>query len=460
MQVDEEGGTDAPIERLTKPLRLFAAHKLAGAGLLVAATVVALIWANSPHGDAYRAILDTKLTFGLGGFSLSKPLHLWINDGLMGVFFFVVGLEIKREFLSGELSSPRKAVLPIVAAIGGMVVPAGIYFALNAGGPGASGWAIAMATDIAFCLGMLALLGDRAPSSLKIFLTALAIVDDIGAIVVIALFYTAEISMLSLGAGAVILAVSIAANVLGVRNSIFYFILGTLTWLAFLKSGVHATLAAVLMAFTIPAKTRLAPGAFADRVNALLDSFRSDDDESGQKARFLTYEQHHALDALNESVKEVLPPVQKLEHALMPLVTFIVLPIFALANAGVRIEPAVLDELGSPVALGIIAGLFVGKQVGVFGFSWVAIKTGIANLPDDLRLMHLYGGAILAGIGFTMSLFIGGLAFQDPLLGELSKMSILIASIAAAAWGYIVIRFIASDPPEDASPPVTRAEHE
>ena len=436
------------IDRLATPIRTFAAHKLAGAGLLVAATIIALIWANSPFSESYRELFNMTLSVGLGGFDVTKPLVLWINDGLMGVFFFVVGLEIKREFLAGELSTPRQAALPIAAAIGGMVVPALIYIGLNYGGPGISGWAIPMATDIAFCLGMLALLGDRVPASLKVFLTALAIVDDIGAILVIALFYTAEISTTSLALGAIILTVSAVSNKIGVRNSVFYFILGTLTWLAFLKSGVHATLAAVLMAFTIPAKTRIVPDVFLARVNRLLEEFRSVTPAPvpGNVDPFLTYDQQHSIDDLNEAIREVLPPVQKLEHALVPLVTFIVLPIFALANAGVAIDPEVLGELGSPVALGIILGLFVGKQVGVFGCAWIAVKAGIAHLPADLKMIHVYGAAILSGIGFTMSLFIGGLAFDDPMINELSKRSILIASLAAAIYGYIILRFVAPDP--------------
>ncbi len=430
-------------ERIKQPIATFAGHKLAGGGLLILATLVALVWANSPWGETYRALLHAKVTLGVEPMMLTKTLVHWVNDGLMGVFFFVVGLEIKREFLAGELSSPSQALLPIAAAVGGMVVPALVFLLFNFGQPTIDGWAIPMATDIAFVLGIMALLGDRVPASVKVFLTALAIVDDIGAIVVIAVFYTDSISLYALGVGALILVVSMAANRIGVRNPVFYFVLGTLTWLAFLESGVHATLAAVLMAFTIPARSRITPRLFVDRVEDLLGDFRATVD--GHSGRMLSDEQQATLDDVVHQIHRVKAPAQHLEHAIMPVVTFVVLPVFALANAGVHLEASTVGALGQPLALGIMLGLFVGKQVGVLGASWLAVRTGLASLPEGVSYRHVYGAGILAGVGFTMSLFIGELAFSDMQVRSIAKMSTLLASLVAGVIGWALLRYWAGD---------------
>jgi NhaA family Na+:H+ antiporter len=429
----------APIDRLIRPFQVFAANRLAGAILLLAATGAALLWANSPWSGSYAALLGMKVTAGAGTFVLSKPLLLWINDGLMGVFFFVVGLEIKRELLAGELSTLRKAALPIAAAVGGMVVPALLYHLLNRGGPGAAGWGIPMATDIAFALGVLALLGDRVPVGLKVFLTALAIVDDIGAILVIAVFYTDSISVFSLGVGGALFLVSIAANAAGVRNPVVFFLLGTAVWLAFLKSGVHATLAAVLMAMTIPARTRVPGEEVVERLASHLDSLRRVGVAGGQ--RMLTLEQQHVMGGMERLLEEASAPLQRLEHGLVGLVTFLVLPVFALANAGVSVEGGLGAALRDPVCLGIILGLFAGKQLGVLGFSWLAVRSGVASLPEGVSWRHVHGVGTLGGIGFTMSLFVAGLAFPGPAgLQDVAKVGILTASLVSGVVGILLLR--------------------
>ncbi len=425
---------------MIRPFQAFARHKLSGAGLLLLATAGALAWANSPWSGTYHHLLETEISLSIGGWSLSKHLVHWINDGLMGIFFFVVGLEIKREALAGELSTPRKAVLPIAGALGGMVVPAALYLALNAGGAGEHGWGVPVATDIAFALGVLALLGDRVPVGLKVFLTALAIVDDIGAILVIAVFYTDHIVLTSLLAGGAAFIASIVANVSGVRNPIVYFILGSIVWLAFLSSGIHATLAAVLMAFTIPARTRIHGEAFASRMESLLSHLRG----MGvpRSRRLLGTEHLHVLHRMERVLERATPPLQDLEHVLAPLVTFVVLPVFALANAGVTLGGGLPQALASPVGLGIVLGLFLGKQAGITAFSWLAVKLKLADLPSGVGWGQLHAVSILGGIGFTMSLFVSGLAFSASPLADVSKIAILVASLISGVAGWLLLRFV------------------
>src|SRR5215218_5111296 len=406
------------------PFQDFANKQSSGGIVLIAATVVALAWANSPWGESYAALWHTKLTVGVGDFSITKDLTHWINDGLMAVFFLVVGLEIKREVLVGELSSARHAVLPVAAALGGALVPALIYFAINAGTAGSAGWGIPMATDIAFALGILALLGRRAPTTLKVFVTALAIVDDIVAVLVIALFYTSEISWGALGVGAVFLAALIVANLLGVGRTLVYAVLGVGLWLCFLLSGVHATIAGVLLALTIPATSFIDPGAFLERSRYVLDRF----EQAGEKGEnVLTNEERQAaLHALNHAAYKLEPPLHELEHALHPWVVFAIIPVFALANAGVPLGGGLGEALTSPVSLGIVAGLVLGKQLGVTLFAWLTVKSGISELPRGIGWRHVYGAGWLAGIGFTMSLFISDLAFSDGSLVEIAKLGILV----------------------------------
>jgi NhaA family Na+:H+ antiporter len=427
-----------PVERIVRPFQDFAHKQSSGGILLIVATVVALVWANSPWAESYDALWHTRLTVGVGDFSVSKDLTHWINDGLMAVFFFVVGLEIKREVLVGELSSARNAALPVAAALGGAVAPALIYLAINAGTKGAAGWGIPMATDIAFALGVLALLGDRVPVGLKVFLTALAIVDDIVAVLVIALFYTQEISWGALGVGVAFLAALIVANLLGVGRTLVYAVLGVGLWLCFLLSGVHATIAGVLLAFTVPAVSFIDPGAFLDRSRYVLDRF----EQAGEKGEnvLANEERQAALHALNHAAYKLEPPLHELEHALHPWVVFAIMPLFALANAGVPLGGDISEALTSPVALGIVAGLVVGKQVGVTLFAWLAVKIGISELPEGVRWRHVYGASWLAGIGFTMSLFITDLAFSNGSLVDAAKLGILAASMLAGLVGWTILR--------------------
>ena len=427
-----------PVERIVRPFQDFAHKQSSGGILLIFATAVALVWANSPWGEGYAALWQTKLTVGVGDFSISKDLTHWINDGLMAVFFLVVGLEIKREVLVGELSSVRGAALPVVAAVGGAVVPAAIYLAINAGTGGAAGWGIPMATDIAFALGVLALLGDRAPLALKVFITALAIVDDIVAVLVIALFYTSDISWGALGVGAMFLAALVVANLIGVGRTLVYAVLGVGLWLCFLLSGVHATIAGVLLALTVPASSFINPGAFLERSRYVLERF----EKAGEKGEsVLTNEERQAaLHALNQATYKLEPPLHELEHALHPWVVFAIMPVFALANAGVQLGGGIAETLTSPVALGIVAGLVLGKQLGITLFAWLAVKGGLSELPEGLRWRHVYGAGWLAGIGFTMSLFISDLAFSDGSLVEAAKLGILVASVIAGAVGWAILK--------------------
>ena len=435
---NDGAGGQTQLGRLVRPFKVFAEHKLAGAILLMTATAAALVWANSPWAETYEHLLELDASVSIGGAHLEKTLHHWINDGLMAVFFFVVGLEIKREIIAGELSSARKAALPIVAAVGGMAVPAAVFLIVNAGTPTAHGWGVPTATDIAFALGALALLGDRVPVSLKVFLTALAIVDDILAVLIIALFYSEGISLVAVGVGFGFFALSVAFNRLGVKRPAAYLIVGVGMWLAFLQSGVHATLAAVLMALTIPARASLAPSQFVARVRDLLARIGA----GGQTGtvEVLEHDQQHALEETGRLVDAAVPPLQRLEHGLMPVVTFLVMPVFALANAGVHVGGDFAQAATSPVAVGVVLGLFLGKQVGVTLFAWLAIRLGLAAMPTGIGWRQLHAVSVLAGIGFTMSLFVAGLAFSDPTHIEGAKIGVLAASVLSGVVGLALLR--------------------
>lgn len=426
-----------PKHPIIRAFESFTRIETASGLLLLGCAVLALIWANSPLAESYSAIWGTYLTVGAGAFEISKPLLLWINDGLMAIFFFVVGLEIKREVLTGELASPKKAALPLAAAVGGMVVPAGFYALLNMGGPGIGGWGIPMATDIAFALGVLALLGSRAPLSLKIFLTALAIVDDLGAVLVIAFFYTAELKIAALVAAAVILGILFIVNRMHVRHPLPYVLLGIALWVAFLKSGIHATIGGVLLALMIPARQRIDAPKFGEEMDYLADRYDEAADEDNME---LTTEQKAVVHTLEESAEAVQTPLERLEHALHPWVAFFIMPIFALANAGVGLSGEMLGvAFGSSITLGIIAGLVLGKQIGVTLFAWLAVRAGWAEMPSGASWRQIYGVAWLTGIGFTMSLFIGGLAFEDPVALDSSKIGILVASLISGIGGWILL---------------------
>lgn len=424
------------VEKLLAPLKDFLEREATSGVLLLAFTLVALIWANSPWRESYNALWENKLTFGYGSLELSKPLLLWINDGLMAIFFLVVGLEIKREVLIGELASFRKAILPVAAAVGGMVFPALIYSMFNSNGPGSHGWAIPMATDIAFALGILALLGKRVPVSLKIFLTAVAVVDDLGAVLMIAIFYTAEIVWINLAIAAVILVALMICNRLGIRNPVVYSILGVGLWLAFLKSGVHATVAGVLLALTIPSRARINDREFVRHSRNFIDEFEGADEGD----EYLNESQRSSLQVLEDLVEHAKAPLQRLEHELHPWVAFAIMPIFALANAGLTFGDGFAAEIGNPISLGVIFGLVLGKQIGITLFSWLVVKSKLAELPSGVTWRHIYGVSWLAGIGFTMSLFISSLAFGESSSLEIAKLGILVASLIAGIIGLIFLR--------------------
>lgn len=435
------------VTRVLTPFRDFAQTEASGGILLCIATVIALVWANSPWGGRYVELWQAEVGIQIGRYGLTMSLAHWINEGLMAVFFFVVGLEIKREFLVGELSSLRQAIFPIAAAAGGAILPAGIYVAMNLGGDGLRGWGVPMATDIAFALGVLAILGSRIPTGLKIFLTALAIADDILAVLVIAVFYTDTVNWDYLLAGVGIIVLLMAANRAGIRQVAVYGVLGIVVWVAFIESGVHATVAGVLLALTIPSRTRIDVDEFIDRSRVALDEF----DRAGEHGRNVITNRGHlsALQDLETSTEQVQAPMQKLEHNLHSWVAFAIVPVFALANAGVSIGDNFDEALSSSVSFGIIAGLVLGKQIGITLVSWLLVRSGLSALPEGVGWRHIYGAACLAGIGFTMSLFIADLAFLDEEQLALAKIGILGASILAGVIGYIVLRLATDRQPDE-----------
>ncbi|AVJ16198.1 Na+/H+ antiporter NhaA [Serratia rhizosphaerae] len=381
---------------MTNIIRQFLRQEAAGGIILIVAAVIALMMANSPLQGVYQGFLNLPVMVKIASLEIAKPLLLWINDGLMAIFFLVVGLEVKRELMQGSLAGRDKAVFPAIAALGGMLAPALIYLLFNGADDIArQGWAIPAATDIAFALGVMALLGNRVPTSLKVFLLALAIIDDLGVIVIIALFYTHEVSLAALGVAAAAVAVLALMNWRGVSKTSIYMIVGLVLWVAILKSGVHATLAGVIVGFMIPLKVKKGPS-----------------------------------------------PSETLEHEMHPWVAFLILPLFAFANAGVSLEGVSLNGLASLLPMGIAAGLFIGKPLGIFIFSWLAVKSGIARLPEDIGFKQVFAVSVLCGIGFTMSIFIASLAFSgaDEAFSTYSRLGILLGSTAAALVGYALLR--------------------
>jgi Na+:H+ antiporter, NhaA family len=431
----------APIEKLVTPIQKFIQQEKSGGLVLGLSVIIALFLANSPWSESYFRFFEHKLGFLFDGETyLEYSLHHWINDGLMAIFFFVVGLELKREFIAGELANPRKAMLPIIAAIGGMIVPALIYLSLNPSGEVHSGWGIPMATDIAFALGVLYLLGDRIPLSLKVFLAALAIVDDLGAVLVIALFYSSDISLLSLGIGLGFLALMYLGNKIGIRNVLFYAVLGIGgAWTAFLLSGIHATIAAVAAAFMIPADVKIKESLFINNIQQYLTKFKAIDPNDSIPT--LTNEQLQVMDEIKIDTNKAIPPLQQLEHALHPFVNFIIIPIFALANAGVYMLDIRVDQLfETNVALGVGLGLLVGKVVGVVGLTWLSIRLKVAPWPEGMNLKNLFGLGLLAAIGFTMSIFVTQLAFSHEEYITQAKIGIFAASIIGGVLGYNLLK--------------------
>ncbi len=414
--------------------RFFRTETVGGL-VLLAFGLAALSIANSPLAEAYEHLWETPLTLGVVQHELSLSLHEWINDGLMAVFFLLVGLEIKRELLAGELSSARQAMLPIACAIGGMVVPAAIYLIFNFGGSGSHGWGIPMATDIAFALGALNLVAPQAPIGAKVLLTALAIVDDIGAVLVIAFFYSEAIVWSALGGAALTLLVLIGLNRIGVRRLWPYLLGGVVLWYFVHESGVHATIAGVALAFTIPTHTRINAAEFSREARSLLDRF--DRKETGDLQVLTSGGQQESLFALERASEGVAAPILRLEHALHNFSAFVVMPLFAFANAGVRIE---LSMQHAEIGLGILAGLIIGKPVGIVSGALVAVKTGIARLPQAVNWRSLLGYAFLAGIGFTMSLFVAMLAFADTALVDAAKRGIIVGSLFAGVAGAVILK--------------------
>lgn len=428
-----------PIDKLLIiPVMRFINNSTTSGILLFTSAIIALFLANSPFQEAYHSFWEHTFSIGFDEYIVSKSLHHWINDGLMSVFFFVIGLELKREIMAGELSRPKDAILPIFAGLGGMVFPALFYLFLNSSGDETAGWGIPMATDIAFALGILYLLGDRIPVSLKIFLTVLAIADDLGAVLVIAFFYTSDISVMSLIVGGIFLIVLVVANILGVRNIIFYGVIGIGgLWLAFLLSGVHATIAGVIAALTIPANVKIQDKKFVLKMNALTKDFEK---SAPNNVSLLTHDQLNIVEKIRYYSKAALTPLQRLEHSMHPLVAFVVMPIFALANAGITFSGSFTENMVSNVSLGVIFGLVLGKFIGIVLISKILVQLKLAALPNELRWRHVYGVSLLAGVGFTMSLFIADLAFVNPTFIIQSKIGIFIASIICGIGGFLVLR--------------------
>jgi len=414
----------APIDRLTAPIERFLHVEAAGGVVLLVATIAALVLANSPFSSAFLGFWKTKIGFSIGSFSAVHSLKHWINDGLMTIFFFTIGLEVKREIVMGELREARKAALPIAAALGGMVVPAGIYLALQAGEVGARGWGIPMATDIAFVVGCMAVLGSRIPHGLRVALLSLAIVDDIGAILVIAVGYTESIGVtaLALGIGGFVLVWILQR--LGVRSVPVYAVVGTLIWFCFHESGVHATIAGVVLGLMTPTQSLLGRSIFADTAFRVEQLFSGEGWDRVRDRRVM-------MDELQDVARETVPPLERLESRLHPWVSFVIMPLFALANAGIPLDSASPTDA---VAVAVIAGLVIGKPIGITLFSFIAVALRIGRLPEGVTWMAMLGGGVLAGIGFTMAMFIAGLALEEPLLSA-AKMGVLVASAIAAVVG-------------------------
>jgi NhaA family Na+:H+ antiporter len=437
----ESGINYAPWERVFSrvltPFEEFIHRQTTSGLLLMGSAIIALFLANGALAEAYQHLIHTPISLNIGSWAINMSMHHWVNDGLMALFFFVVGLELKREIMVGELSDLRQAALPIIAAVGGMVVPALIYLAFNHDSEAAQGWGVPMATDIAFAVGVLVLLANRVPKALITFLVALAIADDLGAVLVIALFYTQELALNWLLASAVLVVILMSFNYAGIRKAMPYFIVAVLLWYALLQSGVHATLAGVIGAFTVPARSKYDPNLFADLINEQIDRFianRRQDDSLMANEKLYSIVQN-----LEESVNGVQTPLQRLEHIWHLPVAFIVIPIFAIFNAGIPLQLGTLSETFShPVTLGVTFGLVFGKFIGISGACWIALRLGIGQLPTGTRFSQIAAVSVLAGIGFTMSIFIAELGFANqPEYLLMAKTGVLTASLVAGLIGFI-----------------------
>jgi NhaA family Na+:H+ antiporter len=432
--------SQTPAGRIYGAMQEFIHNSASGGIVLMSAAVLALILANSPLSEAYYSVLHSQIAVVAGPYEMRAEVLHWINDGLMAVFFFLVGLEMKRELLVGELSNRRAAMLPLVAAIGGAAVPALIYTALNSAREGAAGWGVPMATDIAFALGLLALLGDRVPFALKVFLTSVAIVDDLIAVLVIALFYSGGINFTALTIGLLVLVAMFALILLGVHRTWIYAVLSFFVWLPFFESGVHATIAGVLAAWMVPARFNMEPADFVRRVREMLDRFEQIPLSTPDDLMITDQRQQYAVIEIEDACEAVQAPLQNMEHSLHFPVNFAVLPLFALANAGVALSLSGLAGDAGWVSLGIITGLVIGKPVGIMLASWLAVRFGLGALPQNTTWAQVFGAACLGGVGFTMSLFIAALAFGDGPMLEAAKLGILAASLISGTLGYVLLR--------------------
>ena len=424
------------------PIQSYIHTEEVGAVVLLLAAATALGWANSPWSESYADFWHTHLSFDIHIFAISEDLAHLVNDGLMAVFFFIVGLEIKRELLHGELSSFRKAIVPVAAAIGGMAAPALLYVAFNGTGEGSAGWGIPMATDIAFALGILALLGKRIPVELRVFLLGLAVVDDLGAIAVIAIFYSDSISWVDLGLAVAVFGVIAACVRFGVGSFGFYLVLSVVMWQFLLESGIHATLAGVALAAIVPSKPSLPRKNYEATVDGLLQDFRLAMENGDEEEAQTIVEEIERLSRGTEG------PMERIEGVVHPWVSFLILPLFALANAGIVFTSDTLSEASdSPVTLGILVALTAGKAVGVLGATWLAVRLGIGSLPTGVNWPQVLGVGMLAGIGFTVAIFVAGIAFDDPALDDRAKIGVFAASLLAGIVGYLFLRFVATRAP-------------
>jgi len=428
------------IQRIFKPITKFTKIEASGGIVLFAVTIIALIWANSVLSEYYTKIWDSTFSITFNNFEFKKTLLHFINDGLMVIFFFVVGLEIKRELLIGELSKIKQAMVPVIAALGGMVIPAAIFMIFNHGTPTERGWGIPVATDIAFSLGVLSLLGKKIPISFKIFLTAFAIIDDIGAVLVIAIFYTANLNLLYLGIGLILLLILLILNLLKVNKAYIYILIGLVIWFVFLKSGVHTTIAGVLTAFVIPTKARIKLSDFKSRCQNTMNEIDSIENEHGDSTSINTL--NSCINEIKTNSSNVLSPAHMLEYKLHPYVAFLILPLFALSNTGLVINSELISNFDYRLFWGIFLGLVIGKSFGITFFIFLSNKLKITKLPEGLKMSHLLGLAFLGGIGFTMSLFISSLAFSEPIFLDTSKASILAASLVSGISGYTILYFL------------------
>lgn len=421
-------------------IQRFIKHEAFSSIFLLVCAILAIFWANSSHSEHYFHVLHTYLGISFNDAHFSMSLLHWINDGLMSIFFFVIGLEIKREIIAGQLSTVKKASLPIIAAIGGILVPIGLFTLLNWGKPGAEGWGIPMATDIAFSLGILTLLGKRVPIALKVFLTAFAIFDDICAVIVIAFFYSTNINWEYLAIATLLISLLFALNKLKRYNGFLFLIIGIIVWYLFYQAGIHPTIAGVLIAFTIPANKKIVMREFVSEMRQLLGENRTRPMES----KFLSTEDVHWIEKIDHLSDEVVPTCQNIEKNLHGYVSYLIMPIFALANAGVQIVSDGTTETGdfNYLSANIATSLVAGKVIGITFFTWLAVKLGIADLPRFVNMKQVFGLSFLGGFGFTMSLFINNLSFPESLLQDSAKLGILAGSIIAAILGYVILRIV------------------